>query len=158
VFQQGGGDIALYWVMEPRVEGITPPDQDGFTAYCPSPVCTQVSYRSQAMLTGRTDFPPVPDEDFVLVPFGKTGTLDLLANDVSLYARIEPSTVDLDPAAAGAQASLTLPGGALAVAGGTLTYTPAAGYSGRVDFTYTVADDAGRVSEPANGTIRVASG
>ena len=68
VFHDGGGDVALYWMMQPRSEALTPLDQDGFTAYCPSPVCTQVNYRSQAMLDGRTDFPPVADEDFLVAP------------------------------------------------------------------------------------------
>jgi len=154
-FQNGGGDIALYWIMQPRSDLITPPDSDGFTAYCPSPVCTQVSYRSQALRTGRTDFPPVPDSDYLLLDPGATGALDLLANDVSLFSTLDPASVDLDPAAPGAQTTLTVAGGTLALDGGTVTFRPAAGFTGAVDFTYTVADRRGQVSEPTGATVRV---
>jgi mannan endo-1,4-beta-mannosidase len=157
VFQDGGGDIALYWIMQPRGSGITPPDSDGFTAYCPSPVCTQVGYRSRAALTGRTDFPPVPDTDVLLLDFGQRGTLDLLANDVSPFATLDPDSVDLDAAAPGQQTELSLPGGDLGVAGGVVSYTPESSFSGPVSFDYTVADDAGRVSAPTAATIRVAA-
>jgi mannan endo-1,4-beta-mannosidase len=155
-FQTGGGDIALYWQMQPRSPETTPADTDGFTAYCPSPVCTQVSYRSEAMQTGRTDFPPVADDDFLVLDPGVTGTLDLLASDISPFSTLDTGSVDLDPAASGIQQSLTLPSGSLEVADGTLTYVPTAGYSGRVEFSYTVTDTAGRMSNVATVVIRVA--
>ena len=154
-FRAGGGDIALYWQMQPRSPATTPQDTDGFTAYCPSAVCTQVSYWSQAMQSGRTDFPPVADDDFVVVDAGETATLDLLASDVSLFSTLDAATVDLDPATSGVQQSLTLPSGSVSVAAGTLTYTPSAGYSGRVEFSYTVSDVTGRSSDVATVVIRV---
>jgi mannan endo-1,4-beta-mannosidase len=153
-FQSGGGDIALYWQMQPRSELSTPADSDGFTAYCPSAVCTQVNYRSQAMSTGRTDFPPVADVDFLSVAAGGAGSVDLLANDVSPFSRLDPDTVDVDPATAGVQHNLTTPSGTLEVSGGTLTFTPAAEFTGRVDFSYSVSDVDGMMSELTTGVIR----
>jgi len=143
-FRSGGGDIALYWIMQPRSELVTPPDSDGFTAYCPSPVCTQVSYWSQSMLTGRTDFPPVVDDDYLLLSAGRPGTLDLLANDVSLFTQLDRASVQLDSSPPG-----------VSLADGRVSYQPPPGFSGVVEFTYTVADVQGRVSAPASVTIRL---
>jgi mannan endo-1,4-beta-mannosidase len=50
---------------------------------------------------------------------------------------------------------VTTPGGTLTASRGRITYVPLSGFTGRVDFTYTVADNAGRVGNAATGTIRV---
>ena len=154
-FHAGGGDIALYWMMQPRSEALTPLDQDGFTAYCPSPVCTQVSYWSQALLDGRTDFPPVADEDFLVAAAAQPVTIDVLASDVSPLSRLDRATVDLDPGTSGVQATVTLPAGAVVVVDGTVTYTPAAGFTGTAEIPYTVNDVEGRTSNVATLTIRI---
>ena len=154
-FHKGGGDIALYWIMQPRSESLTPPDLDGFTAYCPSPVCTQVSYWSQALLDGRTDFPPVADADFTVASGSAPVSVDVLASDVSPFSRLDRATVDLDPSAAGAQAAITLPAGRGRV-DGTITYTPAVGFAGTARIPYTVSDVDGRTSNVATLTVQVA--
>jgi mannan endo-1,4-beta-mannosidase len=69
---------------------------------------------------------------------------------------LDKSSLDLDPRAAGGQSSLTVDGGTLTTNGGTVVYQPRAGFTGRVEFSYTVADAAGRVSQPASALIRVA--
>lgn len=149
-----GGDVALYWLMQPRDEYSTPPDSDGFTAYCPSAVCTQVGQWTRR-LNGEADLPPVADTDVLVTVAGTSGTVDLLANDVSLPSALDPASVDLDPAVGGIQTTLSTPDGELAVAAGVLTFTPAQGWSGRTRLTYTVADLDGRVAEPTSVTVRV---
>ena len=152
-FEQGG-DVALYWLMQPRDEYSTPPDSDGFTAYCPGAVCTQVGMWTRS-LNGETDLPPVADTDVLVSSVDLVGSVDLLANDVSLASELDRTSVDLDPATDGVQATLSTPEGELSVADGVLTFTPVAGWSGRSQLTYTVADLAGRVGEPASVTVRV---
>lgn len=154
-FHTGGGDIALYWQMQVRSPAFTPADQDGFTAYCPSAVCTQVKYWSQAMASGRTDFPPVSDEDFIVLRAGTTGTADVLANDVSLFDQLDRESVDLDPTGDGIQQSVSVPAGTLTVADGVLTITPEAGYTGQFELAYTVADTQGRLGEVTTVVVRV---
>lgn len=157
-FEEAGGDIALYWWLQVKNEFSTPTDTDGFTAYCPSPVCTQTSYRSQAMLTGSKDFPPVPDHDLLTVAPGETATIDLLANDVSLYSEVDPASVDLDPEAPGVQSSLSLPEGELSVAEGVLSFSASQTGLKRLVLPYLVADLEGRVAEaPGNITIQPSS-
>ena len=154
-FHAGGGDIALYWIMQPRSEALTPLDQDGFTAYCPSPVCTQVSYWSQALLDGRTDFPPVADADFKIAAAGGPVAVDVLSSDVSPFSRLDRGTVDLDHGTAGTQATVTLPDGTAEAVDGTVTYTPAVGFTGTARIPYTISDVEGRASNVATLTIEV---
>lgn len=150
-----GGDVALYWLMQPRTEFSTPPDSDGFTAYCPSAVCTQVGQWTQNLLQGETDLPPVADVDVLIDTAGTSAEVDVLANDVSLLSALDPATVDLDPEATGVQSSLSLPEGELRAEGGRVTLTPADGFTGRVAVPYTVADVDGRVSDPVEIRVRV---
>jgi len=145
-FEEAGGDIGLYWWMQVRSEHSTPNDSDGFTAYCPSAVCTQTSYRSRAMATGSTDFPPVPDNDLVTAVAGRPVTIDLLANDVSLYGQLDPASVDLDVEAAGVQSRLGLPEGEASVEGGVLTFTASDALTTRLTLSYLVSDGEGRVA------------
>lgn len=148
-FEEAGGDIGLYWWMQVRTEHSIPNDSDGFTAYCPSPVCTQTSYRSQGMATGSRDFPPVPEHDLVTAATDQPVTIDLLANDVSLYSEIDPASIDLDPETDGVQSTLSLAEGEASVSDGVLTFTASQAMTKRVTLTYVVADVEGRVSENA---------
>lgn len=148
-FEEAGGDIGLYWWMQVRTEHSIPNDSDGFTAYCPSPVCTQTSYRSQGMATGSRDFPPVPEHDLVTAATVQPVTIDLLANDVSLYSEIDPASIDLDPESDGVQSTLSLAEGEASVSDGVLTFTASQAMTKRVTLTYVVADVEGRVSENA---------
>lgn len=150
-----GGDVALYWLMQPRDEYTTPPDSDGFTAYCPSAVCTQVGQWTRHLLDGETDLPPVAEVDVLGVVAGETGQVDVLANDVSLVAELDPASVDLDHDVPGVQPILTLTEGDLTAVGGTVTMNPADGFTGRVTLLYTVSDAEGRVSAPTEIRVRV---
>ena len=150
-----GGDVALYWIMQPRDEFSTPPDSDGFTAYCPSAVCTQVGQWTLAYRDGQRELPPVAEVDVLMTVVGAPGSLDLLADDVSLFSTLDVASVDLDPEAEGVQSELSTADGELAVVDGVLTFRPAAGYSGRSEVMYTVSDAEGLVSAPAMVTLRV---
>lgn len=150
-----GGDVALYWLMQPRDEYTTPPDSDGFTAYCPSAVCTQVGQWTRHLLEGETDLPPVAEVDVLIVTAGSPASVDVLANDVSLLSALDPGTIDLDPATAGVQSTVSLSEGELVAGGGTVTMTPVDGFTGRLSVPYTVADADGRVSEPVEIRVRV---
>jgi mannan endo-1,4-beta-mannosidase len=62
---------ALYWILSDRLDdGSLYGDFDGFTVYCPSPVCTTIGDFSQRMRGRRFTFPPVADDDTATVEFG----------------------------------------------------------------------------------------
>jgi mannan endo-1,4-beta-mannosidase len=156
-FFESGGDVALYWIMQPRDEFTTPPDSDGFTAYCPSAVCTQVGQWTAAYGRGERELPPVAEVDVLVTDAGVPGEADLLANDVSLFAQLDAATVHLDPGTVGRQTEMTVEAGEVSAADGVLTLVPAAGFSGRDEITYTVRDADGLESAPALVTLRVNS-
>ena len=152
---ESGGDIALCWILQLRDGFWTPPDSNGFTAYCPSAVCTQVGQWTPAYRDGQRELPPVAEVDVLMTVVGAPGSLDLLADDVSLFSTLDVASVDLDPEAEGVQSELSTADGELAVVDGVLTFRPAAGYSGRSEVMYTVSDAEGLVSAPAMVTLRV---
>jgi hypothetical protein len=65
--------------------------------------------------------------------------------------------VDLDPGTSGVQATVTLPAGAVGVVDGTVTFTPAAGFTGTAEIPYSVNDVEGRTSNVATLTIQVSA-
>lgn len=90
--------------------------------------------------------PPVANADAATTVLGQAVVIPLLANDVDpdLTTGIDPATVTV----------VTRPAqGTLTISNGLATYTPAA--SGIFTFTYTVADRAGVVSNPATVTVTV---
>lgn len=154
-----GTSGALYWILSDALDdGTLYGDYDGFTVYCPSPVCTTVGDFAQRMRGTRLTFPPVPDDDTATVEFGTGATVKVTANDVFWLPalRVDPRTVDLDPSTAGRQTRRTVTGGTFtAQPDGTVVFAPAAGFAGRAATLYTVADNLGRVSPPATVTITV---
>ncbi|MEU6414765.1 cellulase family glycosylhydrolase [Microbispora sp. NPDC046933] len=156
-FVSGGGAGFLYWLIAgTQDDGTLYPDYDGFTVYCPGPVCTTITNAS-ATIRGRLPiFPPVADDDTAVTTFGTPVTVDATANDIAYLARIRPETLDLDPATAGRQASLTVTGGTFtADASGKVAFTPAEGFSGRATATYRVRDSLLRWSGTATITVTV---
>ncbi|TWU06032.1 tandem-95 repeat protein [Stieleria varia] len=97
-------------------------------------------------VTGINDAPDVGDDTFDVAPDTTTLLLPLL-NDSDSDGSIDPATVIIT----------TQPtSGALVNNGdGTLSYTPATGFRGTVQFQYTVADLAGQQSQQGNVTLRV---
>jgi len=66
-----GGAGALYWILSGKQDdGTLYPDFDGFTVYCPSPVCTTIGNFRKQMRTGLPlPFPPVADDDLAVTEF-----------------------------------------------------------------------------------------
>ncbi|OUC90853.1 cellulase family glycosylhydrolase [Streptosporangium minutum] len=157
-FVLGGGDGFMYWMIAgTQDDGTLYPDYDGFTVYCPSPVCQTVTNAS-AMMRGRLPiFAPVADHDSAVTPYGTAVTVDAVANDIAYLVKIRPSSLDLAPAKAGRQKTLTTAQGTFTAASGTVTFTPADGFSGRASATYTVRDTLLRLSDTAEITVTVKS-
>ncbi|MCI0396853.1 MAG: cellulase family glycosylhydrolase [Chloroflexi bacterium] len=158
VFENGGSG-ALYWILSGlQDDGSYYPDYDGFTVYCPSPVCITIS-NFAAMMTANQAmvFPPVADHDTAVTEFETAVTLDPPANDITYgSAVLEPSTVDLDPETTGQQVTRTVPGGTFEwQPDGMVLFTPAAGFSGQAAISYTIADSDGRTSNAANLSVIV---
>jgi mannan endo-1,4-beta-mannosidase len=156
-FIRTGGNGFLYWILSGSQDDGTPyPDYDGFTVYCPSPVCTTISNAAREIRSGQRATAPVADHDTAVTEFGTAVTLKPAANDIAYRTTVRPDSVDLDPAADGVQRSRTVTGGVFTlVADGTLTFTPAGGFAGRATADYTVRDQAGRQSNVATVTVTV---
>lgn len=100
--------------------------------------------------------PPAAADDARTVNEDNTAVINLLANDVDVDGTLVTSSVDLDPATAGIQSSLTVAGGILNVdAAGVMTFTPNANFNGSVTASYTVNDNAGATSNAAAISITI---
>ncbi|WP_238008485.1 cellulase family glycosylhydrolase [Dactylosporangium sp. AC04546] len=150
-------DGFLYWILSGvQDDGTDYPDYDGFTVYCPSPVCTTVGNAGDELRHGQRSRPPVADHDAAQTLRDEPVTLSPAANDVAYRTRVNPATIDLDPAAAGRQTSAAVAGGTFTLgAAGVVTFTPAAGFVGRATGRYTVRDEAGRTSNVAELRVTV---
>jgi mannan endo-1,4-beta-mannosidase len=156
-FVQSGGTGLDYWMLAGLQDDGTPyPDYDGFTVYCPSPVCQALGNTEKRLVTGRTSFPPVADDDAATTGFGTPVTLPAAANDIAYGGTVRPATIDLDSTAGGRQRSLGVAAGQFTAADdGTVTFTPAAGFHGRATASYTVADGHHVTSNVATITVTV---
>lgn len=154
-----GGAGALYWMLAGIQDDGTPyPDFDGFTVYCPSPVCSAYSHFSAEMTANRAlTFPPVADDDVAETTADRPATLTVLGNDVTYgSALLVPTSIDLDPATLGQQLVLATAEGTFnAGPDGTVTFVPAAGFVGEADASYTVTDSLGHSSELAALSVTV---
>ena len=156
-FRRTGGTGALFWILsDVQTDGTLYPDYDGFTVYASSPVSITLKNFSTALAREGATFPPVADNDVLATDFGTAVSRSVTANDISYGAKLDPSTVDLDPVTAGVQSTWSSAAGTFAAAtDGTVTYTPAAGFVGKALATYRVQDRAGRLSNPATITVTV---
>jgi mannan endo-1,4-beta-mannosidase len=157
---RAGIDGFLYWILSGvQDDGTDYPDFDGFTVYCPSPVCTTIGNAGQELRHGQRSRPPVADHDAVQTLRDEAVTLSPAANDIAYRTRIKPSTIDLDPAAAGQQTTAAVTGGMFTLdqQTGVVTFAPAADFLGRAVARYTVRDQAGRTSNPAELRVTVKS-
>lgn len=141
---ENGGAGALYWMLAAEQDNeVLYPDFDGFTVYCPSPVCATMSNFGRLLLHGVPPvFPPVADHDSGEAAFGSSVTLPVTANDVT-YRNVPllHDSVDLDPGVDGQQTSLvTAAGSFLLEPGGRVAFMPAAGFSGPAVASYDVQD------------------
>ena len=113
VFNSGGAG-ALYWILSGKQDdGSLYPDYDGFTVYANTPVFTTLGNFAQMMAANRAlVFPPVADIDTAVTEFNTAVTLNPPANDIAYGgASVVPGSLDLDPAAAGQQTTLSVAGG-----------------------------------------------
>jgi gliding motility-associated-like protein len=98
---------------------------------------------------------PVANDDATTTNEDTPVTFNILTNDtddVSLNA----GSVDLDTNTGGIQTTISVTGGSFSVnSTGNLTFTPTANFTGSVTIQYTVNDNQGLTSDPANVTITV---
>lgn len=157
-FRKNGGDGFSYWILSDlQDDGTLYPDFDGFTVYCPSPVCTTMSNESRLLRNEQQNFAPTADVDTVTTPFDTAVTVRVLDNDVTWNGRrLQRNTLDLNPATAGVQSSVTVAGGTfVADSAGVVTFTPKAGFSGKAITTYTVRDSERTLSNAVALTVIV---
>ena len=154
-----GGAGALYWILSGKQDdGSLYPDYDGYTVYCPSPVCTTLSNFGAMMKANRQlVFAPVADVDTAVTEYNTPVSLNPIANDIAYGgAGLLPSSLDLDPATAGQQTTATVAGGTfVASPNGTVTLTPSDGFSGKAEVSYTVKDSTNRTSNAAGIAVTV---
>jgi mannan endo-1,4-beta-mannosidase len=154
-----GGAGALYWILSGKQDdGSLYPDYDGFTVYCPSPVCKALSNFSAMMTANRQlVFPPVADVDTAVTEFNTASTLHPPTNDIAYGgATVVPGSLDLGPAVSGQQTTVSAIGGTfVAYPDGSITFTPTDGFSGKVEISYTIRDSVNRISNAAALTVTV---
>jgi mannan endo-1,4-beta-mannosidase len=152
----GGVDGFLYWILSGLDDGGgLYPDYDGLTVYCPTPVCTAIANAGEELRFGQRSRPPVADHDLVETVREQPVTLTPSTNDIAYRTRIRPASLDLDPATPGQQRSTTVAGGSFTATGGTVAFTPAAGFTGQAVAGYTVRDEAGHTSNVAELRVTV---
>jgi mannan endo-1,4-beta-mannosidase len=153
------GSGALYWILSGlQDDGTYYPDYDGFTVYCPSPVCTTMSNFAEMMIRGLpTYFHPVADHDEGVTEFETPVTLAPAANDIAYWFRNEivPQSIDLDPAVPRQQTSVSVAGGAFRLAAGEVEFVPDLGFSGKLEVPYTIRDRYRRTSNEAMVRVTV---
>jgi mannan endo-1,4-beta-mannosidase len=142
IFKREGGNGWLYWILSGiQDDGSLYPDFDGFTVYCPTPVC-----RTLSNATARRPIPPVADHDTAVTEFNQPATLNPAANDVAYQGIVRPSTISIT----GAVGGTFVPDSA-----GVVTFTPQADFVGRASAQYTVKDSTGRASNVADLVVNV---
>lgn len=155
-----GGAGAMYWMLAGKQDnGTLYPDGDGFTVYCPSPVCTTLSNFAVEMDSDRAlVFPPVADNDATTTEAGVAAVLSPSLNDISYGGTtVVPGSIDLDPVMAGQQISVEVAGGQFLLdsTSGTVTFTPAADFAGVAQASYVINDSLGQTSTVATLAITV---
>lgn len=102
---------------------------------------------------------PFASDDAAETAYNRAVEVRVLANDVAPGSTIDPNSVDLDPATAGLQSTLTVPGkGTFSVDNtGLVTFTPLGTFAGRVSVPYTMRSVLGAeyASSPANINVNV---
>ncbi len=99
---------------------------------------------------------PVANADVVSTNEDVPVTLNLISNDTDVDGTVNGATVDLNPAVAGQQTSITPTGGTVTVDGsGVVTITPNVNFGGTITFSYRVADNEGLFSNNATVTVTV---
>lgn len=158
VANNGAG--ALYWILSDKQDdGTLYPDFDGFTVYCPSPVCLAFTNFARGVQGLPVNYSPVADNDAASTPNNTPVAVNVVQNDITYQGvPLNINSVDLDPSTPGQQTQFTAAFGTYVLKnGGRVRFTPASVCtSGNVSTPYIVMDGQGRISNPANITITVA--
>jgi mannan endo-1,4-beta-mannosidase len=153
------GAGALYWILSGKQDGgDLYADYDGFTVYCPSPVCITLNNFATAMNSGMMGYhPPVADDDTATTEFETAVTLAVMANDITYGgASLASGSIDLDPTAAGRQTTQSVYGGQFNwQPDGTVLFTPSVGFSGKAAAVYTIQDSYGQTSNKGGLLVTV---
>ena len=158
LFDNAGGDGWLYWILSGiQDDGTLYPDFDGFTVYCPSPVCTTLSNAGEELRGPQRSRPPVADHDTAVVEFNQPATLTPAANDVAY--RTQPAS-ELDRPRPGHHrpAAHAHRGGRHVRPRQRRAWSPSRRRrtsSARDGHSYTIQDAAGRVSNVADLSVTV---
>jgi len=149
-----GGSGGLFWDLMPGSPSpfeTELPAPDGFDIAGNSPILQTMGNFGQMMAANRVlPLPPVAGSEWQTTPFGQAVTFTPLSNDVAYGgATVDPATIDLYPATPGRQTSMAAYGGTFTVAGQNIQFTPAAGFNGQTQVSYTVMDSNHNVSNAA---------
>lgn len=99
---------------------------------------------------------PVAVNDNATIAEDAIATINVVANDTDIDGTIDPATVDLDPANAGVQNTITTAAGTWTVNNaGVVSFQPKADFNGSASVTYTVKDNGGAVSNVATISVTV---
>ncbi len=153
------GSGALYWILSGlQDDGTLYPDYDGYTVYCPTPVCSAFTHFSRKIQHLPVDNAPIADNDMASTPNLTPVTVDVAANDITYQdVPLRRESVDLDPGTPGQQKTLTTSMGTYTLqSGGNVNFMPASQcVSGSVSTPYLIEDERGRLSNPANLVVTV---
>ncbi len=153
------GAGATYWILSGlQDDGTLYPDYDGYTVYCPSPVCTAFTNFSRQIQHLPVNDSPVADNDTVATANSTPVTLNVASNDITYRGvSLNDRSIDLDPATPGRQTSVTTAFGTYSLlSGGDVNFQPASAcVSGSISTPYTIKDETGRISNPANIVVTV---
>jgi mannan endo-1,4-beta-mannosidase len=158
VLKDNGGGV-LYWILSGLQDnGTLYPDYDGYTVYCPTPVCSAFTNFARTIQGLPFNHAPVADNDTVSTPNDTPVAVGISSNDITYGGvPLDLNSIDLDPSTAGKQISYTDAFGVYSLQpGGIVQFQPASAcVSGNVSTPYTIQDDRGRISNPANIVVNV---
>lgn len=155
-FYSHGGDGSNFWIMQPYNSFQQIPDYDGFTVYCPSPVCELVTNWNLHVRDGVdwNEFGPIADGDFFTTALNTPVSFSIVDNDIAFGdATLDLGSIDLDPATPGIQHEVAVERGTYTVDGGVVTFVPTTDEQGSARISYVIADSEGR--QAAEITISV---
>ncbi|HYO96287.1 MAG TPA: cellulase family glycosylhydrolase [Polyangiaceae bacterium] len=153
-----GGAGTLFWMLADEQDNGTPyPDYDGFTVYCPSPVCTMLSNFSASMRANSpASVAPVADHDSAVVPYDSAALVLATHNDVAYQAPLVAASLDLDPATPARDIEFSSAEGTfVSQLDGSVLFTPLDGFVGTARALYVVRDGFGRPSNVASIDVSV---
>jgi len=125
-------------------------EAEGFQAFNNSLYFAGVTNATGEELFSVDETSPNTADDAASTPAATAVTISVLSNDGSLIAAIDPNSVAVSVAPANGTATVI-------TGTGEISYTPATGFSGVDQFSYTVMDTLGHQSNPANVYVTVAA-